>query len=114
YTAFYEREIDERRQFSFPPFCRMIKLVFSGPDEKETQEAAALFRSAIVREAPPDTEILPVLPAGHPKIKERYRFQFLMKTKAVLPVAERLESLRQKMPFPKKIQMLIDIDPTAT
>lgn len=114
YAAFYEREIEERRQFSFPPFCRLAKIVFSGPDERETESAAAFFRQSLVRCAPPDTEILPVLPAGHPKIKERYRFQFLIKTKAILPLAERLESLRSNALPSKKIQMLIDIDPTAT
>ncbi len=114
YTAFYRKEIDERRQFSFPPFCRLVKVVFSGPDSTETERTAMNFRMALVNCAPSDTEILPVLPAGHPKIKERYRFQFLIKTKAILPIAERLETLRQNRAFSKSIQMLIDIDPTAT
>lgn len=113
YSAFYEREIEERKQFSFPPFCRLIKILFSGPDENETKTAAAAFREALLKSAPPDVEILPVLPSGHPKIKERYRFQFLTKTKAILPLADRIESLRQQFPH-RKIHMLIDIDPTAT
>ncbi len=114
YTAFYEREMEERKQFSFPPFSRLIKIVFSGPDEKETNRIADAFRAGLIQSAPPDAEILPMLPAGHPKIKERYRFQFLIKTKAILPMADRLEQLRQKGPLPKNIHMLIDVDPTAT
>jgi primosomal protein N' (replication factor Y) len=114
YAAFYEREIEERRQFSFPPFCRLAKVLFSGLDENETLEAITHFRKALVSAALPDTEILPALPAGHPKIKDRYRFQFLIKTRSIPPLSDCLATLRLGALTNRKIYILIDIDPTST
>ncbi len=114
YQAFHTREIDERRLFSFPPFCRLAKVVFSGPDENETLEAITQFRTALVSAALPNTEILPALPAGHPKIKDRYRFQFLTKTGNIMPLSDCLTTLRSRAPTSRKIHILIDIDPTST
>jgi len=112
YPAFYERELEERKDFSFPPFCRLAKILFSSSDERKTEAEALSFREALIASAPPQVEIMPVLPAGHAKIKDSYRFQFLVKTKQILPLAERLEFLRSAGSYRSK--MLIDIDPTNT
>lgn len=113
YPSFYAAEIEERSQFTFPPFCRMAKVVFSGKVEEEAKTAAEEFRIALLKENLNEAEILPVLPCGHPKIKDRYRFQFLIKTRQILRLADKLSKLHA-LPISGKIQILIDIDPVNT
>ena len=114
YTTFYERELEERRLFSFPPFCRLIKIVFCGPNELETSQIAASFYQSLLEKAPQDTKLLPPLPSGHPKVKDNYRFQFLIKTNHVQHLSERIMAIRAALPLPRKVSLLVDIDPIST
>ena len=43
FTRFYEREIQERKQFYFPPAIRMIKIVLKHRDNKKIDQAAAFL-----------------------------------------------------------------------
>ena len=114
YPQFYERELEERRAFSFPPFCRLIKIVLSGPDEKAALQAANAFYRALLEAAPPSVQFFPPVPSGHPKVKDLYRFQFLIKTRQVLPVSEKIKTLRASFAFPRTISLFIDVDPVST
>lgn len=113
YETFYAKEIEVRAAFDYPPFSHFVKLTFSGKDEKRTLEAASQVRTACIRLLPSDLELHPVTPCGHPKVKDRYRFQFLIKGKKVFSLA----SLFEKAIIPvknKDIRVLIDVDPTST
>ena len=112
YTTFYQQEKEERKLFQFPPFCRLVKVVFKGSDRQETEQAIAQFHQALRERAAADTQFLAPTPAGHPKIKDLYRFQFVMKTKAIQALSAQIASLRSTVP--KKISLLVDIDPITT
>ena len=98
YDAFYKEEIEGRQACGFPPFTRLTKVSLSGPDENLT------FRYAqALQEAQPNS--LPVTPSGHAKIKDRYRFHFLIKGRIAAP---------PKIDLPKDLRMDIDVDPLST
>ncbi len=52
YLAFYNEEIDVRRQLSYPPFSRMVVLEFRGRDLRETSDAAERAAKKIKKESP--------------------------------------------------------------
>jgi primosomal protein N' (replication factor Y) len=114
YNIFFEQEVEERKLFFFPPFCRLIKLVFIGPIENAVSAAAAAFHAQLLQCVSKETQLLPLLPSGHPKIKDLYRFQFLIKTTQVLILSEKIQLLRQSFTLPPKTSLLVDIDPTST
>ena len=104
YPAFYKAEIEERRMFGYPPFCHLIKLLFTDEDldtaKAKAEEAHAKLRATLL----PPTQILPVVPAGHAKIKDVHRFQFLIKTNKIASIAQALSDIGAK----------IDVDPLST
>lgn len=53
---------------------------------------------------------LPVVPCGYAKIKDRYRFQFLVRTPSICAVNKRLSTLT----FPRTPRCTVDIDPLST
>ncbi len=110
YDRFYATEIEERRLFGYPPFCHLIKLLFSGEEASAVQAKSETIRSQLLLEVPPSSEILPVTAAGSPKIKDRFRFQFLIKTPSIKP----WKPLFAAIPPDPHIQLLIDIDPLST
>ncbi len=105
YPAFYASEIEERKLFSYPPFCHIVKLLFSDTDLETARLLAENAYQKLKPALKAPIEILPVMPAGHPKVKDRYRFQFLIKT----PKISQLGDLLNDLPGAK-----IDVDPTST
>lgn len=112
FDSFYKQEKEERKLFDFPPFWRLIKLVFKGEEQEETEKIAALFHQKLRECSPADTQFMAPTPAGHPKVKDLYRYQFVIKTKTIQAISVQIASLRALVP--KKISLLVDVDPITT
>jgi primosomal protein N' (replication factor Y) len=76
YDFFYEREIKMREKFNYPPFCKLIKLIYQNSDlkkvEEKTNELASrlkLIKDLIFY------QMLPIIP----KVREKYRKQIILK-----------------------------------
>ncbi len=110
YLAFFTAELENRKLFSFPPFCHLIKLTFSGKKPQTTLSYAQEIRSLLIPKLPSSYELQPVLPCGYAKIKDHFRFQFLIKGKSTGPVTEILRTIKKN----PHIHLLIDIDPIST
>jgi primosomal protein N' (replication factor Y) (superfamily II helicase) len=114
YEGFYEEEIATRELFRFPPFTRMVKIAFSGRDEKKTSQIAMNFRARLVTLLTKDNEIHPVIPAGHAKVKDKYRFQLLIRGNNIYQINKAIKELTTSSAIPKSIKMLVDVNPSST
>ena len=108
YLAFYKAEIEERRLFAYPPFTHLIRLLFSGPDPIAVEAEAERCRTLLSQHQLANSQILSVAPCGHPKIKDQFRFQFLIKTKSIKPWTPIIAALRSSE------KLLVDVDPIST
>ena len=114
FRTFYEGEIALRKLFHYPPYAQMAKLTFSGPHEKATSAFADTFRNALQSVLPSSFELLPVCPAGHAKVKDRFRFQFLAKGPAISPLSSSIDKVRNQLLPPREVRLLVDINPLST
>ena len=115
YENFYKREIKEREMFKYPPFTQIARLIFSGPKDGVTMSFAKDARDILIKLLPSAYEILPVVPCGYAKIRDRFRFQFLIKgPKQGFTISNALISLQTKLKPPKETKYTIDIDPQST
>ncbi len=110
YPAFYAEEIAVRKAFNYPPFCHLVKLVFSGEDPGLTEAYAQKLRAQLIQKLPPSYEFNPIVPCGYAKIKNNYRFQCLIKGEAARPVTDLLKTATP----PPSVRLLIDVDPLST
>ena len=109
YDSFYKAEIEERRLFGYPPFTHLVKCLFLSTDSHLAESAATAAYDYLSKSLPPFAQALPPGPCGHPKIKDQYRFQFLIKSAKIDPLIPLLQSLPSSKAFIK-----IDIDPLST
>ncbi len=79
YDKFYAEEIAVRQLFSYPPFSSLAKLTFSGAHAGEVRQAAEALRCGLLKLLPPDFELNAIIPAGHARIKDKFRFQLLIR-----------------------------------
>lgn len=114
YPSFYQKEIESRALFEYPPFSHLIKCVISGEEEKETFAFGKDFRAHLLSLLPSLYSVTPLVPSGLAKVKDRYRFQFLIKGKQVMQASEILRKLFEEGKKPKGISLLIDVDPRET
>ncbi|GAB5411313.1 MAG: hypothetical protein ChlgKO_04270 [Chlamydiales bacterium] len=115
YENFYKREIKEREMFKYPPFTQIARLIFSGPKDGVTMSFAKDARDILIKLLPSAYEILPVAPCGYAKIRDRFRFQFLIKgPKKGLTISNALIALQTKLKPPKETKYTIDIEPQST
>jgi len=114
YEKFYEEEIASRQLFQYPPHAQLIKISFSGKDDLKTRGNAESLRSFIIPKLPAEYNIHPVIPSGHAKVKDKFRYQFLIQGPNTLPVNAVLISALQALHIPSSIKIKIDVNPIST
>ncbi len=114
FEGFFRQEIEVRKLFDYPPFTHLAKLLFSGPSEQETLQTTKHFRSALMQKLPSNFELMPAIPCGHTKIKDNFRFQFLIKGKSIPLLSKKIQELQRELPLPSKVRLFVDIDPQST
>ena len=114
YTAFFEREIAVRQPLGYPPFSRLVNIRFSGLQEKRVEQAAGKVADFLrSRQWTDRVDILGPSPSPLVKLKDRTRWQLLLKSRypAVLhEVCETLLSEKSKL-CPQAVTMSFDVDP---
>ncbi|MDF2689902.1 MAG: primosomal protein, partial [Microvirga sp.] len=113
YDGFYAREVADREALRYPPFQRLVNVVFSAESQPPAW-AAAETAAATLRE----TEGLTVLgPAESPisVIRGRHRVQVLLKTPDLNEARRALrEALRPgRIPRGGGLRVAVDVDPVS-
>jgi primosomal protein N' (replication factor Y) (superfamily II helicase) len=114
YLSFYKQELENRRLFNYPPFTQMVKIVFSSKEEEKTKVLAEEFRLNLIKNLNSDYQIHPVTCCGKAKIKENFRFQFLIRGKNILTLSSAIEKNKNQVKLPSSLHLFIDVDPIST
>jgi len=114
YVGFYNEEIEVRKLFRYPPFCHMAKLLFTGKTAKETEEAAEQVRQVLIHKLSSQFEFNPVVPCGYTKVKDQYRYQFLVRGPTMYLLNNALHAIHEKYSLPRHVKLFIDVNPSST
>ncbi len=108
YEAFYQSEAAVRARYGFPPFTRLIRLLYSSPDAVEAAEEAQDLASRLQKEKAvsgdtSDTVIGPS-PAYPLRVRGRYRWQVIVSGPSPASLLDRVTPGRG---------WTIDVDPVS-
>ncbi|MBP3361470.1 MAG: primosomal protein N' [Clostridia bacterium] len=93
YLKYYQDEIRMRKILWYPPFCDIILIGFSGGVRQDTDDCSKAFRAYVGKG---DFTVLGPLPCAVSKIKNKYRFQILIKCSPDKDITDRLVAAREK------------------
>lgn len=120
-NEFYSSEISTRKLLEFPPFSRLIRLVFRSPnleDAKSTAYSAKLILTEHLSELKKqfsslseDVEILGESECPINKIAANYRYQILLKSKNIHVLQKMVAHLINDFTHPANVYIETDIDP---
>jgi primosomal protein N' (replication factor Y) len=110
YQEFYNKEILIRKKFAYPPFTRLINIVFSGLVKNEVKFQAVKFAEYFNKHKLKNLIVLGPVPSPMEYIKKNYRFQVLIKGINLKPTKKIIKKFYDSN-IRSKIKMSIDIDP---
>lgn len=108
YRVFYDREIAFRREQHYPPFSRLIRLLYAHANEKQAQsESTKMQRTLATRIAQrglPAIDLIGPAPAFFHRVRGEYRYQIIVR-------GENPHALVQDIALP--LGWRVDVDPES-
>ncbi len=111
YARMYRAELAVRRQAGYPPFCRLVRLVFSHPDPAQVEGLAERVGRGLARCLPPGRVVGPA-PCPVERLRGRYRWHLLLKGPRVQDLMDAARNYLQP-PEGQEFQILADPDPQS-
>lgn len=112
--GFYQWELEQRRMTCFPPFARLVHIVFRSVNENDaiaaSEEAAALLRNEA---SGADFSVLGPAQCPLYKIAKNYRRQVLLNGKHILPMQAAARKMLCNIKKRSDVFIEADIDPVS-
>jgi primosomal protein N' (replication factor Y) len=113
YEDFFLREIGFRKTLLYPPFCRIVRLVFRGTGEGAIMKRGEQVRALIEESGFPCLSVLGPVACPISRVKNNYRAHIIVKLERVTPFLEVLMRARDFMRADREVYLEIDIDPSS-
>lgn len=117
YRAFAHAELQQRKQFGYPPFGFLARIIMRGPDLTETEGFAESFvrRLQTTRELHGmDCRILGPAPPPLYKLRGKFRFHAILQADSPAALNQLIVRTVADIKPPKEVQYVVDIDPLDT
>lgn len=111
FDGFQLEELEQRREFQYPPFRHLIRHLFRGRNSEKVSFYIEQWARLVERELGDKLEIRGPAPAPVEKIRDEYRFQLWYFMPGIGPVINRLAELRNSFKLDKDVIEHIDVDP---
>jgi primosomal protein N' (replication factor Y) len=111
YARFIRREMELRRELMYPPFAQIALVRIEGNEPAHVSDGATKIAALLVHGAKPESvRVLGPAPAPIERIKQRYRWQVLVKARKR---HELRAALAQVASYPARegVRVSIDVDP---
>jgi primosomal protein N' (replication factor Y) len=120
HAGFYEKEIELRRELSYPPYSKLIRIVFNFRNKEEGVKIMKGISGKIKRIFPPPTslpkggegvEILGPSPASIEKIRYYWRWHLVLKGKDSRSLRRKAAEIIETLKDVKNVRIDVDVDP---
>ena len=115
YARFMRRELELRRDLMYPPFARLAMVRIEGAEPLLVRRIAEAVAKSLAKDSTPEgIRVLGPAPAPIERIKQRYRWQVMIKSRELKPMRAAIASMRAAVgPSVERddIFLAIDIDP---
>jgi primosomal protein N' (replication factor Y) len=112
YAAFYGKELSFRRMMAYPPFSAMANILVRS-EKKEMAMRMSTDLGVLLTPPPEKMRVMGPAEAPVPRLKNEYRYQFLIKAGSRKTLNETLQKVR-KFGLDRKwpaTALVIDVDP---
>lgn len=109
--AFYEYELQIRRQLGFPPFARLLRIVVRSKNTESAQSTCAEITELLKKHVPPNADVFGPAECMLSLIAGNRRYQILLKYKTISPLQRAVKKVLQDYKTPASVYLELDVDP---
>ena len=114
YEIFYKHEIELRKELNFPPFTGIVKITVKSATETIAKDAASNLTKYLKKKFKGKrTGVIGPAPGVIPKIRNRYIWNILIKTKDIVGTSNRLKSALEDYGRVRRTLVSVDVDPIS-
>lgn len=108
-------ELSLRKDFHYPPYTRIARLLFTSANEAEAASWSKAAAAELIQHESNDLEVLGPAPALMQKIQNKYRWNILLKAGKATTVNQYLKTYlpHWRKQVPKSVQIAVDVDPIS-
>lgn len=111
FDGFQLEELEQRREFNYPPFRHLIRHLFRGRNQEKVTFYMDQWTKQVEQRMGDTIEIRGPAPAPIEKIRDEYRFQLWYFMPSASRVIGPLAALRKQFKMDKEVIDQIDVDP---
>lgn len=114
YNGFARDELEFRRQLNYPPYGRIIRIIFLGKYEEKVKNTALMLTDRLRQGAERKGNRIQVLgpaPASINKIKDKFRWHTILKAPKNRLLHDIIGLINYDLPVSRGTQITIDVDP---
>jgi primosomal protein N' (replication factor Y) len=111
YKGFYEKEIIFRKELSYPPFGKLVRIILSFKTKEKAKKIVSGIAARVSRIKPRGIEILGPAPAPIEKIRNLWRWHMVLKGKNAKALRQTASLILEKLTDIKEVRIDIDVDP---
>ena len=111
FDGFLLEELEQRREFQYPPFRHLIRHLFRGRNPNKVTFYIEQWAKQVEKVLGKEIEIRGPAPAPIEKIRDEYRFQLWYFVSNVGSIIDRLAHLRKSFKLDKDVIEQMDVDP---
>ena len=114
FTRFADSELPARKEFAYPPWTSMIRIVVRGPSQSKTEEFAKYLTQRLhdsVAEQQLEARILGPAPAPIEKLRGKFRFHTLLSCADAAGLRAVVRQATEDVKPPEGVQWIVDVDP---
>jgi primosomal protein N' (replication factor Y) len=113
FNGFYEQEIEFRGQLKYPPVSRVALLTLKGCNEEKVKFSAEHLKRELEKNLKEFKDLIIAGPAPAPLLRAEtfYRYQIMLRTRAMSALSRELARIIQSLALPEDVTLAVDIDP---
>jgi primosomal protein N' (replication factor Y) len=111
FEGFWEQEIEFRERCEYPPFLHLLMIHIRSEHQRLAEFTAETIHRRISEKTDPSVTLHPVVPAPIERAKGFYRYQILLRSKAIRRLSGTIRSVLDKLTFPEGVHVSVDVDP---
>lgn len=108
---FYQNELENRKMLSFPPYSRLLRLVFRSSVPNASKTAANAAFHILKENLLPEVDILGPSECPLSMISLNFRYQIILRAKKIVPLQKMAGILVFDYTAPKDVYIEVDVDP---
>ncbi len=111
--GFYDWELEQREELGFPPFSRLIRLVFRSKDQGKAEAAAEGAAKIMEKLLPGECELMGPSECPLAQVSGNWRHHLILRGKTLGPLLKAARSFQTGYKPLPGIHLEIDVDPAA-